>query len=165
MGRRGPPPKPTLLKKLEGNPGKRALNKAEPQPRGKLFEAPPDLPADAVPYWNYAIRSAPRGLLKRLDQRTLFIYSVAAAKHAEAAELVAAEGVVFKKRNMKMAHVHPAMRVLDAQAGIMMRACAEMGFTPASRSRIVVKEGILEDDPAEANNPFDEFADRVETRQ
>jgi len=32
MGTKGPAPKPTALKKLQGNPGKRALNKFEPQP-------------------------------------------------------------------------------------------------------------------------------------
>lgn len=166
MPRPGPPPKPTHLKKLEGNPGKRALNKHEPQPRGKLFEAPDDLPPAAVPYWNYAIRCAPRGLLKRLDQRTLAVYAVAAAAHASASEIALREGVVFKKRNMKMAHVHPAMRVVDSQASVMMRACVEMGFTPSSRSRIIVKQGILDDDEAvEPDNPFDEFASRSETRQ
>lgn len=165
MPRPGPPPKPTHLKKLAGNPGKRALNKHEPKPKGPLFEAPDDLPEAAVPFWNYAIRCAPRGLLKRLDQRTLAIYAVAAAAHSAAAEICFREGITIKKRNMKMAHVHPAMRIVDAQAGIMMRACVEMGFTPSSRSRIIVKEGILDEDPIEPDNPFDEFAQRTETRQ
>ena len=32
MGKRGPAPKPTELKRLQGNPGKRPLNKREPKP-------------------------------------------------------------------------------------------------------------------------------------
>jgi hypothetical protein len=32
MGKRGPSPKPTSLKVLQGNPGKRKINKSEPKP-------------------------------------------------------------------------------------------------------------------------------------
>lgn len=149
----GPKPTPTHLKLLRGNPGKRKLNKREPQPAGALFAAPSDLPAAAVPYWTYAIRCAPRSLLRRLDQRTLVVYAVAAAAHAQAAERVFREGITIKKRGMKMQHIHPAMRIMDQQAGIMLRACVEMGFTPSSRSRIEIKEGTL----AEPDNAFDEF--------
>lgn len=39
MGRRGPAPKPSEQKRLEGNPGKRALNKTEPE-----YEAEDELP-------------------------------------------------------------------------------------------------------------------------
>ena len=35
MAMRGRKPKPTALKVLEGNPGKRPLNKKEPQPEKK----------------------------------------------------------------------------------------------------------------------------------
>ena len=33
MAGRGRPPKPTAIKELEGNPGKRLLNKNEPKPK------------------------------------------------------------------------------------------------------------------------------------
>jgi hypothetical protein len=33
MGYRGPAPKPNAIKRAEGNPGKRPLNRYEPQPR------------------------------------------------------------------------------------------------------------------------------------
>ena len=35
MGRRGPPPKPTKLRVLEGNPGHRRIPENEPKPKGK----------------------------------------------------------------------------------------------------------------------------------
>ena len=40
MAQRGRKPKPTALKVLEGNPGKRPLNLYEPTPEGDLPECP-----------------------------------------------------------------------------------------------------------------------------
>ena len=42
MGLRGPPPKPTALKLLEGNPGRRRLSTSEPQPRRLTQIEPPE---------------------------------------------------------------------------------------------------------------------------
>ena len=39
---RGPPPKPTYLRILEGNPSKRPLNRNEPQPPPVETLDPPD---------------------------------------------------------------------------------------------------------------------------
>lgn len=48
MGRRGPIAKPTRLKVLQGNPGKRRLNTAEPEPlEGEIYQ-PEDVAADSV---------------------------------------------------------------------------------------------------------------------
>lgn len=52
MGRRGPKPKPTALKRLLGNPGKRTLNDAEPIPPDVEVVPPPLLRAEARPYWD-----------------------------------------------------------------------------------------------------------------
>jgi len=63
----GRKPKPTYLKIVAGNPGRRPLNKSEPRPVGTL-ETPPDwLTEDQKAGWRYVIEHSPRGLLKRLD--------------------------------------------------------------------------------------------------
>lgn len=50
---RGRTPKPTALKKLQGNPGHRKLNEAtEPQPTIALGEPPAHLDEDARRYWH-----------------------------------------------------------------------------------------------------------------
>ena len=76
MGLSGPPPKPTALKRAEGNPGKRRLNDFEPQPLEIAPRCPPHLDELARQEWKRIVpilpgqlvkmRRAPRSDLKRL---------------------------------------------------------------------------------------------------
>lgn len=147
---RGRKPKPTHLRLLEGNAGKRGINKTEPKPSGALVEPPGDLPAAAAPFWNQAIADAPGGLLRRLDLRVLAIWSIAAWLHSEAARVVATSSTFVQSKEGTI-YQHPALAVLNKQAHIMLKAAAEMGFTPSSRSRVST-EGNKGDE-----NPFDRF--------
>jgi P27 family predicted phage terminase small subunit len=137
---KGPKPRPTHLKLLENNPGKRKINKREPQPSGDLFAAPAGLPEGAVAFWTQAIADAPKGLLKRLDASVLRIWAVAAWLHDAAGREIEAGGSLLKGKKGAL-YQNPHMAVLNRQAMIMLRACAEMGFTPSSRSRVVVDGG------------------------
>jgi len=47
----GRKPKPTAIKVLEGNPGKRSLNTQEPKPRKKAPRCPPWLEEEAKKEW------------------------------------------------------------------------------------------------------------------
>lgn len=152
---RGRKPKPTHLKEVAGNPGKRPLNRNEPQPVGELFEPPGDLPEKARPFWTQAIADAPPGLLRRLDLRVMTVWAVAAWQHAEAAGLVAAEGALITVGKSKARLQHPAMAIMNRQAQIMLRAAAEMGFTPSARSRVsAAPRGAASRD----DDDFSEFA-------
>ena len=51
MAKRGRTPKPTALKKLEGNPGKRPLNELEPMPRVSMLRCPNWLEPEAKKEW------------------------------------------------------------------------------------------------------------------
>ena len=51
MGLRGPPPQPTSLRVLYGNPGKRPINGREPQPRTKRPQCPDYLDDAARQEW------------------------------------------------------------------------------------------------------------------
>src|SRR5258708_4854243 len=51
MGYRGPIPKPTAMSRAEGNPGKRALNRNEPQPRANAPRCPEHLDDLARKEW------------------------------------------------------------------------------------------------------------------
>jgi hypothetical protein len=53
---RGRKPVPNRLKVIRGNPGKRALNKNEPQLAGDLSDAPDWMTESQKAGWNYANR-------------------------------------------------------------------------------------------------------------
>ena len=147
---RGPKPVPNHLKLVRGNPGKRPLNKKEPKPAGDLFAPPGDLPADAVPFWNQAIADAPAGLLKRLDMRVLYIWAAAACMHSQALNKVMKVSLLIQSRE-GVIYQNPALAIVNRQAAVMLKAAAEMGFTPSSRTRISTGN----DDPdRDSKNPF-----------
>jgi P27 family predicted phage terminase small subunit len=52
--RRGPAPKPTRLKAIAGNPGRRPLNNAEPEPQLiENLDSPVELDALGQKFWDY----------------------------------------------------------------------------------------------------------------
>ena len=144
---RGRKPKPTQLRLLQGNPGKRALRENEPRPTGDLFAAPPDLPARAVPFWTRAIADAPAGLLKNIDQRTLFAWAIAAWLHSDAIAQLTATTLLARVGKNGAVQQNPLLPVVNKQAELMRRLAVEMGFTPTSRSRISIDSGEGEADP------------------
>ncbi len=84
-GTRGPLPKPTALKVLEGNPGKRALNLSDGvNPRIEIPSAPKHLGQEARKEWK---RIAPLleelGLISGLDRAALALYCQAVGRLSE----------------------------------------------------------------------------------
>ncbi len=135
-------PKPTHLKIVTGNPGGRALNKNEPIPSGALHDAPGWLTAGQLDGWAYAIEHAPHGLLKRLDRAILTIWVIAEDTHRQAAEKLAQHGLLVKTPISGLPIQSPYLPIVNKQAQIMLKAAAEMGFTPSSRSRISVEATV-----------------------
>jgi P27 family predicted phage terminase small subunit len=139
---RGRRPKPTHLKELEGNPGKRPLNKREPKPEGDLYAAPEWMSESQREGWAYAITHAPYGLLKQLDRSILAIWVVAEDLHREAAEKIVQYGLLTKSPNAGLPLQSPYLAILNKQAQIMLKAGAELGFSPSSRTRVQVDRGL-----------------------
>ena len=138
---RGRKPKPTFLKLLDGNAGRRPLNADEPAPQGDLSDAPDWLSDSQKIGWQYAIDHAPASLLKRLDRSMLTVWVVAEDNHREAAEKVAKYGQVIKAPVSGQPMQSPYLGIMNRQAQIMMKAASELGFSPASRPRIKVEKG------------------------
>jgi P27 family predicted phage terminase small subunit len=138
---RGRKPTPTHLKELHGNPGKRRLNKNEPRPDGELYAAPEWMSASQREGWAYAITCSPHGLLKCLDRSVLAIWVVAEDLHREAAEKIAQYGLLTRSPNAGLPLQSPYLAILNKQAQIMLKAGAELGFSPSSRTRVQVAPG------------------------
>lgn len=135
---KGRKPKPSKLKILAGNPGKRKLNKNEPIPSGNLNSPPEWMSKEQKESWETAICHAPPGLLKKLDGSALAVFIVAEDLHRQACEAVQKFGMITKSPVKGDPVQNPYLPIINKQAQIMMKAAAELGFTPSSRSRVTL---------------------------
>jgi P27 family predicted phage terminase small subunit len=133
---RGRRPKPTRMKVLTGNPGKRPLNATEPQPEPVVPDCPGELGPSARHEWDRLVgQLASLRILTQLDRAALAAYCGAYGLWAEATEAIQKYGVMVKSPT-GFPMQSPYVAIANRQAEIMMRIASEFGFTPASRSRI-----------------------------
>ena len=133
---RGRRPKPTRLKVLAGNPGKRPLNEREPKPEPSVPDCPPELGPVARREWDrLVVELGKLRILTNLDRAALASYCGAYALWAEAMEQIQKYGAMVKSPS-GYPQQSPYLTIANRQAEIMMRIASEFGFTPASRSRI-----------------------------
>ena len=112
MGRRGPPPKPTRLKILAGNPGKRPLNDAEPVPAPGRPSCPAWVSKEGRAEWRRVTRELEAlGLLARIDQATLACYCQSVA---EVRIATVTEGDLDRQLKTAVAFAEPVMLFLIA---------------------------------------------------
>ena len=133
---RGRRPKPTRLKVLTGNPGKRPLNANEPRPEIVTPDCPIELGPVARREWDRLVTElAPLRILTNLDVVALASYCGAFALWVEATEAIGKYGAMVKSPSGYPIQ-SPYISIANRQVEIMMRIASEFGFTPASRSRI-----------------------------
>ena len=133
---RGRRPKPTRLKVLTGNPGKRPLNAAELTPEPAIPDCPAELGPVARREWDRLVGElASLRLLTNLDRAALAAYCGAYALWAESMEAIQKYGTMIKSPSGYPVQ-SPYVAIANRQAEIMMRIASEFGFTPVSRSRI-----------------------------
>jgi P27 family predicted phage terminase small subunit len=146
MGKRGPAPKPTKLKILAGNPGRRPINTREPQPTRGIPSQPSWLSAEAKAEWKRITPELDRlGVLTIVDRTALTAYCQAHAELYEASRLLNSEGriitvdVFARESGEKVGTrrvVHPAVRLQREAFRIIKQFLGEFGLTPASRTRL-----------------------------
>jgi P27 family predicted phage terminase small subunit len=141
MGKRGPPPKPTAIKLLEGNPGRRPVNRAEPQAEHKLPNPPRGWPKERRALWKRLAAMLERsGAATKLDGVAFELLVRALIDFHAAAEKVAQYGPVFMERGdgkiPKFAY-SPYWCVQNREFEKVKALLAEFGMTPSSRTRVV----------------------------
>lgn len=161
MGNRGPAPKPTALKILEGNPGKQKLNQNEPKPPiGSSIPKPPArLLKEAKEEWK---RLAPAlhsmGVLTQIDLTAFaevcqnYGYYLITDKKILA---LGEQGVyAMQKTATGYMQQHPLLSLRRQYYDLWRRGLADFGLTPAARARIVTDgQGMY--DEATAVDPME----------
>jgi P27 family predicted phage terminase small subunit len=145
----GRPRKPTALKELEGNPGKKALPKNEPRPDPGMPEMPKGLSRDAKEEWRRVGPTLNRlGLFSHIDRTNFTEYCELVSDVKALRKIIKKEGRVywvggFIKRN-------PAVSELNRCLGLLRQYLIEFGMTPASRARVAAQ---MVDDPRQPRLP------------
>lgn len=154
---RGRPKKPTALKVLEGNPGKRPLPQNEPKPTPISPECPKWLDREAKNLWKQLVPE-----LERLGLITVIDGEAFAAACQSYATWVRCQKF-FKKKNPDTKKPYgmtfttpngyiqqrPEVTIGNKALADFRAFCTEFGLTPASRTRINIKPTDKED-PMEA---------------
>lgn len=142
-------PKPTEMKRLAGNPGKRQLNEREPAPRAMLPVCPAHVQGEARKEWRRMGRQLiDLGVMTSVDKAGLAAYCVAYARWVEAELQVTKLGTVVKTANGNLIQ-NPYLAVANRAMEQMTKMAGEFGMTPSSRSRVQTQAGGNEPSLAE----------------
>lgn len=134
---RGRKPKPTALRLLQGNPGKRAINRNEPKPAPvDTIDPPETLKGEARDEW---IRRAPQliavGLLTEVDVPAFLVYCQSWARLVESEVKLAATGEVVKTPSGYPV-INPYRTIANKALTQCQQFWSEFGMMPSSRSRV-----------------------------
>jgi P27 family predicted phage terminase small subunit len=133
---RGRLPKPTTLKLLTGNPGRRPLNKREPKPRTIIPNCPAWLDQPARTEWHRIVPELRAlGLITLVDRAALAAYCQSYADFRDAVKRVRAEGATIKTANGNII-ANPAVTQKNRALAALKMFIVEFGLSPASRVRI-----------------------------
>jgi P27 family predicted phage terminase small subunit len=149
MAQRGRKPKPTAIKELEGNPGKRPLNADEPKPERKAPPCPKWLEPEAKKEWRRLSKQLEQiGVLTEVDQAAFASYCQAYARWKEAEEFMTQHGTIVKTKSGYWQTV-PQVSIAQTYLKIMNKIAEQFGLTPAARSRITagadMKDAAVDD--------------------
>ncbi len=139
-------PKPTKLKLLSGNPGRRKLNSQEAEPKSAPT-CPEWLSGDAKTEW---LRLAPEleslGLLSNIDVTGLAAYCQAFERWRMADEQLRQNGLVTVSSKSGFEIKSPYVAISNTTQDQMRKFLVEFGCTPAARSKVVVTKRPTEEE-------------------
>jgi P27 family predicted phage terminase small subunit len=133
------------MKQLEGNPGKRALNKREPKVESKIPACPNHLKGAARTEWNTLTKELHAlGLISNVDRAALAICCTAWADYVKASNKLVKQGEVIISEKGGM-YQNPWVAIKKRSMDQVIKFYAEFGMTPSSRSRVKVDAPDEED--------------------
>lgn len=149
MAVRGRKPKPTAIKVLEGNPGKRNLNTLEPKPIAKAPRCPAWLEDEAKKEWKRIAKQLENlGILTEIDMTSFAAYCQAYARWKEAEEFISQHGTIVKTPSGYWQQV-PQVSIAQTYLKLMNKCCEQFGLTPSARSRIIDQNQDKQNDEME----------------
>ena len=141
----GRKPKPTTVKKLEGNPGKRKLNTKEPVPAKGMPACSDWLMPEAKKEWERLAKLMNQmGVLTEVDMAAFAAYCQSYARWKEAQEHITSVGSTFETDKGYQQQT-PWVGIANTNQKLMLQAASEFGLTPSSRSRIVAGNGKVKE--------------------
>ena len=136
---RGRKPKPTALKLIDGNPGKRPIRGVDPMPPGDKPTCPAHLSPTAKAEWKRMAGVLHEiGLLTRIDRTVLAAYCQAYGRWVEA-EKKLAETPALLKTPAGYVQQSPWLTVSNKQVELMVRLMGELGLSPSARARLAIQ--------------------------
>lgn len=145
---KGRPPKPSALRLVTGNQGKRAINKQEPDPEYlEDLTAPDWLSASAKAVWDEVAPNLRRSkLLTEVDVQALAMGCTAIAQYRRAAAKAGDDLVKAKHATDDDGepietgeHINPWLIVQSMSFKQAMAIFQQFGMSPAARTRIAVQ--------------------------
>lgn len=156
MARRGPKPKPNILKILEGNPGRRPINTAEPKPPVGLPPCPSKLTGRAKELWDEFGRPlADCGIMTAIDGLALEQLIAAYLEWVDASANMAKGGPVWFSKaasegGLPKWQYSPYWHQANKAARMVIALLREFGMTPSARAMLKTSKphADIEDNPS-----------------
>jgi P27 family predicted phage terminase small subunit len=132
----GRAPEPTKLRILRGNPSKRPINDAEPNPDANNPSCPEFLDAVAKAEWKRIIGVNKKlKLLTLLDRACLAGYCQAYSRWRSAEESIVKKGMSYKLESGQQ-RIIPEVNIAREWLTAMLAFCDRIGLSPSARTRI-----------------------------
>ena len=144
---------PTVLKMVKGNPGKRPINKNEPQPEKGIPACPEHLKDHSKEAWDrLCVVLDDMGVLTMADASALEMLCGIYGRIRKLHKQIEKDGLVIDTVNVngdRMMRGNPAVSQLEKAESLFKNYLTEFGLTPSSRTKIQVNKKSEDNDPLE----------------
>lgn len=153
----GRKPKPTSLKQLAGNPGKRKLNGSEPKFSVLRSKCPKHLDAVARKEWKRVSQElVALRIMSEADVAALAAYCSAYSRWVKAELVIQRDGEVIKQPSGEIIR-NPWLIVSEKAIDSLRKFATEFGLTPSSRTRL----HVVEDSSSDPDMAYDAYMESI----